>query len=852
MRKSGKFLRLPVINVDENEKIGTVTGFVTDPKAKAVAALIVEPVKPLDGLRAVPYENVFSVYDTAIMAQGLPEPVKVSETQRLLSAFLEDVNLPGARVTTAEGAAAGIVRDFIVDDGTGRIMELHVTLGKGLGASVVKRDDIVRMSNEGVTVHRMVAGKALEAEPTARVEPPAAAHAAVSSSMTGGPGEAAAPMPSAAVQQAAVPAAAFPTRGFLDEVKKEVRSEMTLIFDTLFSERMRESFLEMLQIILERIKSLTPGEDLRSLRNDLAARMLELKESLPEKSAAEEQRRREIEDQLGAITLVLEEKIKQVAGARIDSMSERIRQLETEIRRVGAAPDSILRSMSGIDEALGRRLESFEAGFREEGRKSAAELLNTVREIKGLAERTLREPPHESGVARLASRFDALSLQLERLEKTLADSRADAAGRAEQAALRIVNGLKEELTDAVSPLLDSLRSQVAKGAESLEKWEKNIHRAGTPDDAQINTIAAEIRKTLPAIAADIVKGLASEAVGDAAKEIPSYGEMRELFSGMNERLELFLQAKIAERIDEAGEKILARLSSGISRLEEKIPTRNNLDLLGESLKEEVSRMWNEENIALLLESLAELMRGAMVELTGAATRRMEERLEEIIKKSAGGTVEAADMERVLDAARSLSGTLASDIRNLRESLPALVEESFDRLRVESLVPRLESEIGGIREFVEGALEQFVRSRSSEREEEREALVERIDELLKKNLRGRLESFLAKQVDEGMNNLLERLSLRQESGGMFGFLTPRPRQREKTDRQPEKPRLSERAESAADRRLEYIIGKKVGRDIVNSDGVTIVPQGTVVDEDLIARLRRERRLIDLIQCIDYTQ
>ena len=98
----------------------------------------------------------------------------------------------------------------------------------------------------------------------------------------------------------------------------------------------------------------------------------------------------------------------------------------------------------------------------------------------------------------------------------------------------------------------------------------------------------------------------------------------------------------------------------------------------------------------------------------------------------------------------------------------------------------------------------------------------------------------------MAKLLEKLVARPEAAkGIFA----RTRTREKPA---EKPRVIERTESATEKRLEYLVGRTVGKDLLDDDGNPVVAKGTVVDENLLSGMREQRRLLDLIQCIDFTQ
>ncbi|MEW6201740.1 MAG: PRC-barrel domain-containing protein, partial [bacterium] len=100
MKKSGEIQQLPVINVNKNEKIGNVKGFIINPEKKEVVALTIVPAEPLEGLWAVPFSCNLNIVGTAVMVEDLDEPVSVSEDDSLLSACIKEIYLIGSAAST--------------------------------------------------------------------------------------------------------------------------------------------------------------------------------------------------------------------------------------------------------------------------------------------------------------------------------------------------------------------------------------------------------------------------------------------------------------------------------------------------------------------------------------------------------------------------------------------------------------------------------------------------------------------------------------------------------------------------------------------------------------------------------
>ncbi|MCL6558692.1 MAG: PRC-barrel domain-containing protein [Firmicutes bacterium] len=125
MRKSKRFISMPVISLEEGREIGAVRGLVVNPAEKKIAALSIEQKGWFKEQKFIPYAKIRSVGDDAITVDksagverstGLPDIVKLLK---------DKTDIVGAKLVTEQGAVLGFVDEFYVDLTTGTIAGLE-------------------------------------------------------------------------------------------------------------------------------------------------------------------------------------------------------------------------------------------------------------------------------------------------------------------------------------------------------------------------------------------------------------------------------------------------------------------------------------------------------------------------------------------------------------------------------------------------------------------------------------------------------------------------------------------------------------------------------------------------------
>ncbi|MEW6201880.1 MAG: hypothetical protein AB1546_07885, partial [bacterium] len=214
---------------------------------------------------------------------------------------------------------------------------------------------------------------------------------------------------------------------------------------------------------------------------------------------------------------------------------------------------------------------------------------------------------------------------------------------------------------------------------------------------------------------------------------------------------------------------------------------------------------------------------------------------------------ASKIEELREAEYALGASLRSEIRNLADTVTPILLEVVGSTKEETLTERIEKGIENLRAFVTGQTEEFLRINSTAREENRRHLLEELEVMMRDNLRSQIESLLSSriaQIGEEISGILDRLPLRES--GRRGLFAPRPEPKEKIEKTPEKQRVAGQIDTKTDKRLAYLIGRTLGKDLIDKDGSLIAPKGDTVTENMLVQMREERRVLDLINCIDFEQ
>lgn len=127
MRRSRKFISMPVISLEDGLQIGQVRGLVVNPTAKTVSALLVEQKKWFKEQKIIPFMKIRSIGDDAITIEKNSTVQRPANLPEIISLLKEKVELIGAKVIAENGTTLGFVDDYYITTNSGEIVGLEIS-----------------------------------------------------------------------------------------------------------------------------------------------------------------------------------------------------------------------------------------------------------------------------------------------------------------------------------------------------------------------------------------------------------------------------------------------------------------------------------------------------------------------------------------------------------------------------------------------------------------------------------------------------------------------------------------------------------------------------------------------------
>ena len=156
MKKSRKFISMPIVSLAEGIQIGNVRSLIVDPVKMEVAALVIDQRGWFREQKIIPYAKVKSVGSDAVtidQSSNVQKPVNLPELLKLIN---ERSNPVGTKVIAENGTVIGVVDEFYIDKVTGKISGLEISgkLLKGLyrGTAFLTIDNVSTIGNDVIVV----------------------------------------------------------------------------------------------------------------------------------------------------------------------------------------------------------------------------------------------------------------------------------------------------------------------------------------------------------------------------------------------------------------------------------------------------------------------------------------------------------------------------------------------------------------------------------------------------------------------------------------------------------------------------------------------------------------------------
>lgn len=129
MRKSKHLINLPVISLQEGQRIGKVKGLVVDPSRKSVAALILEEKGLFKEQKFIPFSNVHSVGENAVTVERDSIIQKGATLPEIVKYYKDKIDVIGSRIVMENGTIIGQVNEYFIEIQDGKIAGLEISTG---------------------------------------------------------------------------------------------------------------------------------------------------------------------------------------------------------------------------------------------------------------------------------------------------------------------------------------------------------------------------------------------------------------------------------------------------------------------------------------------------------------------------------------------------------------------------------------------------------------------------------------------------------------------------------------------------------------------------------------------------
>jgi len=155
MRKSKHLINLPVISLQEGQRIGKIKGLVVDPSRKSVAALILEEKGLFKEQKFIPFDNVHSVGENAVTVERGATIQKGATLPEIVKYYKDKIDVIGSRIVMENGTIIGQVNEYFIETQDGKIAGLEVSTGiinDLMEGKAYLNSDFIRTLGKQVTV----------------------------------------------------------------------------------------------------------------------------------------------------------------------------------------------------------------------------------------------------------------------------------------------------------------------------------------------------------------------------------------------------------------------------------------------------------------------------------------------------------------------------------------------------------------------------------------------------------------------------------------------------------------------------------------------------------------------------
>ena len=127
MKKSRKFISMPIVSLGEGIQIGTVRSLIVDSAKMEIAAIFIDQRGWFREQKIIPYSKVRSIGNDAITIDQSSNAQRSISLPEILRLIKERTNPIGTRVVAENGTVLGLVDEYIIDEQSGKIISLEIS-----------------------------------------------------------------------------------------------------------------------------------------------------------------------------------------------------------------------------------------------------------------------------------------------------------------------------------------------------------------------------------------------------------------------------------------------------------------------------------------------------------------------------------------------------------------------------------------------------------------------------------------------------------------------------------------------------------------------------------------------------
>jgi len=147
---NSKIENIPVIELENQQKIASVFDCLIDPKNGKMIGLIVRVGQILTKNQLVAEKDIIQILPTAVLVANGDKVDEISEVVRANELYKKNFRLIGLKVKTKSGRSLGKVEDFLISDELRELVKIYVR--NLFSDRIIPYSAIIKIDQRGVTV----------------------------------------------------------------------------------------------------------------------------------------------------------------------------------------------------------------------------------------------------------------------------------------------------------------------------------------------------------------------------------------------------------------------------------------------------------------------------------------------------------------------------------------------------------------------------------------------------------------------------------------------------------------------------------------------------------------------------